>query len=99
MAGIPQNTHTNITSLAVAGLATQVATGPSILEAIIVNVSSLYTVALIDNTSGSTITNGKIYKSATTGTYRYNGRFANGIRIITTGATTIKPDITVVWRQ
>ena len=93
------NSKTHIATVAVAGAATQVVSGSAVLERIVVNVSSLYTVGVIDGTTGSTVNVAQIGKSATTGSYEFGCVMANGIRIITTGALTINPSITVIWRQ
>lgn len=93
------NSYAYIKTCSVAGVTTAVTTDAAVLKAIIVNVSSLYTVGIVDNTTGSTVNVGKIGKSATTGSYLYNVRCGGGIRIVTTGATTIIPDITVVYRM
>ncbi len=81
---------------------TQVVIGPAILERITINVSSAYTIGVIDGTAGTTANVATIYKSATTGPHDFNCAMANGIRIVTTQTAvtgTILPDITVVYRQ
>jgi hypothetical protein len=76
----------------------EITTTPCVLKSIIVNVSSLYTVGIVDATSGTTVNVGKIAKSATTGSYLYNCVIGSGLRVVVTGASTITPDITVVYR-
>lgn len=89
-----------ITTCSVAGAATQVVSGSACLKKIIINVSTAVTVGLVDNTTGSTVTYGTIAKSPGVQDIDF-GRlsFAKGIRIITTGAATINPDITVIYNQ
>jgi hypothetical protein len=93
------NNYTYIKTCSATGVTTSVSAEPCVLKAIIINVSSLYTVGLVDNTTGTTVNVGKIYKSATTGSYLYNCEMNAGLRIVTTGAATIIPDITVITRR
>lgn len=98
------NNYTHITTVAVAGAITRVTTEAATLKAVIVNVKSVYTVGIINTSvlAGVTAGNsgiGKIASLADTRTYLYNVRCGNGIKIVTTGALAINPDITVVWRQ
>lgn len=81
--------------------ATQVVTGPATLVSVVINVSSLYTVAIADGTASASTLIGTIAKSATSGDYEYNCAIANGIRITTTstGGAGIVPDVTVIYRQ
>jgi len=96
------NSYTRITTIATAGAVTQVVTGQAILERIIVGATTAVIVGVIDNTSGTTVNVNKIgsrTNGAIANTYWYGVQVGTGIRIITTGATTVAPDITVVWRQ
>jgi hypothetical protein len=91
---------TIISTCSVAGVATQVATGPTTLHKIIYNVSTAVTAGLIDGTSGTTVNAGLIGKNPVSNTFDYGStQFANGLRIVTSGATTINPSITVIWSQ
>lgn len=74
---------------------TQVATGRGTLQAITVNTTSAGSIKIIDNTAGSTANIGTLKASVAEKTYWYNCVFANGLRIITAGAS----DITVTWAQ
>lgn len=99
MAGIPSNSPTRIKTCSVAGVATQVFSGPGTLERIVNNTSTQWTIGIVDGTAGATITTALIAKGSSSGNYDFNCKIANGLRIITTGAATINPDATVVWRQ
>lgn len=95
------NSYTYIKSCAVAGLATQVASGPVTLKRITFNVATEVSVGIIDGITGSTVNvgliGGKTANNQQTQAYEYDIRLGTGLRVITTGVTTIKPDITVVW--
>jgi hypothetical protein len=93
------NTYTYIATCTVAGVATTVSSSACTLKRIVMNVSTNVVVGIIDNTSGTTINVGKIYKNPVQNVFNYDLRCGAGLIITTTGATTIKPDITVVWNQ
>ena len=72
---------------------------PCVLKAIVVNVATACTIGIIDNTSGTTVNVAKLWKNATSGSYLYNCLLTTGLRIVVNGASSITPDITVVWRR
>lgn len=72
---------------------TQVFTGTGVLKAIVVNAPA-GTIGIIDGTAGTTVNVGQIAATGV-GTYEYDITIANGLRIVTGGAT----DITVVWAK
>ena len=88
------NSYTNIVAAGGVGQ-TQVVTGPAVLESITVNLTSAWTIGIIDGTSGSTPNVGLLKASVAEKTYLYNLRVANGIRIAYSGHG---GDITVTWR-
>lgn len=102
------NSFTRISSLSVAGLATQISSVPTTLVRVIVNVATTVAVGLIDGTSGTTANLGTLFitgalgsnaLTSKVGSIDYEVTLGTGLRVITKGATNIKPDITVVWRQ
>jgi hypothetical protein len=70
---------------------------------VIGDVSTSYTIGIVDNTSGSTVNVGLIKTVALTGAtmrpINFDCRMGSGLRIVTTGAVTTLPKITVVWNQ
>lgn len=93
------NNYTNITSCSVAGVTTSVTTDACVLKAIIVNnISTSYTIGIVDNTTGTTVNVGQLQPTVT-GNYLYNCRMGLGLRIVSKGKETNLPDFTVVWRQ
>lgn len=98
MAGLPQNSYTNITSAVSGGL--QIATGATTLERVIVNTTSAYTFGIADATSGTTAGVAILKANVVEGTYYYNARLGKGLRIVTGSAKgTNGSNVTVVWRQ
>lgn len=95
MSGLPANSNTNIVAASGANQ-TQVATGPCTLESITVNLTSAWTIGIIDGVAGSTPNVGLLKASVAEKTYYYNTRLANGLRIAYSGHG---GDITVTWRQ
>lgn len=74
---------------------TQVASGPCVLQAIVINTTAAGTIGIIDGTSGTTVNVGSIVASAAVGRYEYNCVMKEGIRIVTGAAS----DITVLWSK
>jgi len=72
---------------------TQVFTGSGTLHSITVNTTANGAISVIDNTSGSAVNVASLKASIAEGTYTYDCVIANGLRIITAGAS----DITVTW--
>ena len=74
---------------------TQVFTGPGTLHSIVVNTTAAGAIAVIDGIAGSTANVASLKASIVEGTYLYDCALANGLRIVTAGAS----DITVTWTQ
>jgi hypothetical protein len=96
------NSYTYITTIAVAGAVTSVSSDACTLKRIIVgDVATAYTIGIVNNITGSTVNVGTIKTVASTGTtsksYNFDCRLGSGLRIVTTGAVTTQPYITVVW--
>lgn len=72
---------------------TQVFTGLGRLIAIVVNTPAAATIGLIDGTAGTTVNIGQLAASVPANRYKYGITLAQGLRIITAGAT----DITVIY--
>lgn len=72
---------------------TQVYTGACVLKSIIVNTTAAGTITIVDAASGTTPVKGILAASILNGAIEYNMVMANGIRIITGGAS----DITVTY--
>jgi len=95
MSSIQTNSVSNI--VAASGLGqTQIFTGACTLESITVNLTSAWTIGIIDGTSGSTPNVGLLKASIAEKTYTYNCRLANGLRIAYSGHG---GDITVTYRS
>lgn len=86
-----QYRYTNITT----GTTTQVFTGAGTIHAITLNTAAAGSIILADSVSTTTPAIATIKASAAEGTYLYDVAVANGLRIITAGAT----DLTVSWTQ
>ncbi len=83
--------YTNIST----GTTTQVATGKGKLHSIVVNTTANGTIIIADSTSTTTPAIGTLKASVAEGTFFYDVYFANGLRIVTAGAS----DITVCWKK
>lgn len=73
----------------------QVATGKSILHAIVVGETAAGTIKIIDGTSGSTVNVAELEASIPEGTYEFDCSMSTGIRIITAANS----KITVLWSE
>ena len=94
-----QYSKTHITTHSAAGVATQIATGPAFLKSITINIATDSICAVIDGTSGSTANVARIKNVNDEVTLHYDCIMATGIRIVTTGSSTISPSYTVTWSQ
>lgn len=68
---------------------TQVATGEVTLKAIVVTETSAGSIKIIDGTAGSTANVGELKASIVEGTYEFDCRLTQGLRIITAGDSKI----------
>lgn len=72
---------------------TQITSAPGELHRIIVGETAAGAIQIIDGTSGTTTNLGELVASVTPGSYEFNVKFNEGLRIITAGAS----KITVVY--
>lgn len=80
----------------IAGVATTVVfTGKGLLHNIIVNTTAAGAITIYDGNGANTTLVGTLKASVVEGTYQYDIKIANGLRIVTAAT----PDITVTWAK